>query len=177
MGDLDAPSWTVRARAAERLATGFCAGTLDEATCRAAEDAFRTLVHDSETLVRRILAECLKRHAGLPRDITVALATDVPDVAVPMLEHSPALADDDLLRILRLYPGEHRAAIARRRAVSEAVADALCRCAGEEVLQTLLRNHGALVAERTLRWVIGRHADREGVVEPATRRLHGNEAA
>jgi uncharacterized protein (DUF2336 family) len=170
MRDLEAPSWTARARAAERLATDFCAGALDDAARSAAEDGFRMLVHDSEVLVRRVLAECLKR-AALPHDIAVALATDVPDVAVPLLEHSPALADDDLLRIMRLYPGEHRAAIARRRTVSEPVADALCRCAGEAVVAELLRNRGALVAARTLRWLIGRRADWQSVTAPAARRL------
>jgi len=177
MRDLDAPSWTVRARAAERLATDYCAGALDDAARSAAEDAFRVLVHDCEVLVRRVLAECLKRAAGLPHDVAVALATDVPHVAVPLLEHSPSLGDDDLLRILRLHPGEHRAAIARRRTVSEPVADALCRCAGEAVVAELLRNHGAYLAARTLRWLVGRRADWQSVAAPAARRLAEVEVA
>ena len=168
---LDAPCWTERARAVERLASVFCAGTLDEAERRSAEDAFRTLVYDSETLVRRVLAECLKRAAHLPRDIAAALASDTPDIAVPMLEHSPALADDDLLRILGLNPGPHRAAIARRQVVSEAVADTLCRCGDEDVVSALLRNGGAAVSERTLRWLICRRSDWTRVAESAARRL------
>ena len=68
----------------------------------AAEDAFRVLRFDGEPLVRRVLSDCLKRAAGLPRDIALALAYDKIEVAEPMLEHSPALTDDDLIRIIDL---------------------------------------------------------------------------
>src|SRR5438445_7948647 len=43
---LDGPSWTARAKGAERIAELYCRGGLDGATRRIAEDAFRVLRWD-----------------------------------------------------------------------------------------------------------------------------------
>src|SRR5258707_4177345 len=125
---LDAPSLAVRAKHAERLAPMYCRGMLNAAERTIAEEAFRLLRYDSEILVRRLLAECLKHAPALPRDIALALATDQAEIAVPFIEDSPALGEHDLLAILHDYPGAHRLAIARRRALPERVSDALRRC-------------------------------------------------
>jgi uncharacterized protein (DUF2336 family) len=125
---LEASSLAVRAKQAERLAALYCCGTLDVAERSLAEEAFRLLRYDSEIIVRRLLAECLKDAPLLPRDIALALATDKAEIAVPFIEDSPALGELDLLAILRDHPGPHRLAIARRRDLPKGVSDALCRC-------------------------------------------------
>ena len=125
---LDASSLTARAKQAERLAALYCRGALDAGERNIAEEAFRLLRYDSEIIVRRLLAECLKDAPALPRDIAVALATDKAEIAVPFIEDSPALGEHDLLAILHDHPGPHRNAIARRRDLPKRVSDALCRC-------------------------------------------------
>ena len=126
---LDTSSLAVRAKHAERLAALYCHGTLDARERNIAEEAFRLLRYDSEMIVRRLLAECLKDAPLLPRDIALALATDKAEIAVPFIEGSPALGEHDLLAILHDHPGPHRLAIARRRDLPKRVSDALCRCA------------------------------------------------
>jgi uncharacterized protein (DUF2336 family) len=141
---IDAPCWMMRAKAAERIGETFCTRRLDDAARIAAEDAFRFLRFDGEPLVRRVLSDCLKRAAGLPRDIALALAYDRIEVAEPMLEHSPALTDDDLIAILRDHPGGHRVAIARRHSLSRRVRAALERCGDKDVLAALAESDAAL---------------------------------
>jgi uncharacterized protein (DUF2336 family) len=125
---LDGSSLTVRAKQAERLAALYCRGALDAVERSVAEEAFRLLSYDSEIIVRRLLAECLKEAQALPRDIALALATDKAEIAVPFIEGSPALGEHDLLAILRDHPGPHRLAIARRSGLPRRVSDALCDC-------------------------------------------------
>src|SRR5712692_3166746 len=125
---LEASNLAVRAKHAERLAAVYSRGALDAAGRTVAEEAFRLLRYDSEVLVRRLLAECLRHAPLLPRDIALALATDKAEIAVPFIEDSPVLGEHELLAILHDHPGPHRLAVARRRDLPERVSDALGRC-------------------------------------------------
>ena len=154
MRAIDAPSWAARAKSAERIAALYCRSGLDPATRRVAEEAFRVLRYDSEAVVRRLLAECLKDAPHLPRDIAMSLATDAAEVAAPFLAHSPALGERDLIAILRDHPGPYRMAVARRQPLSEAVADALCRCGDRTVVLAVLGNEAAMIGEATLHAVL-----------------------
>jgi uncharacterized protein (DUF2336 family) len=168
----EGPSWTERAKAVCKLAAAYDASVLGETERLAAEELFRALAHDSETVVRRLLAEWLKDSRQLPRDIALALAMDCPEVAAPILTHSAALEAEDLLRVVREHPGEHRAAVARRFALAAEVADALCRCGDERAVATLLENEAAEVPERTLAWLLEARATWHGI-GPAIARRRG----
>jgi uncharacterized protein (DUF2336 family) len=166
----EAPSWTERAKAVGKLAAAYDADTLGETERLAAEELFRALAHDSETVVRRLVAEWLKDSQLLPRDIALALATDCPEVAAPILIHSAALEAEDLLRVVREHPGEHRAAIARRFALAAEVVEALCRCGDERAVATLLENQAAEVPEPTLDWLLEARAAWRDVSAAVARR-------
>jgi uncharacterized protein (DUF2336 family) len=168
----EAPSWTERAKAIGKLAAAYDDGTLDETQRLAAQELFRALAQDSETVVRRLLAEWLKDSPQLPRDVALALATDCPEVAGPILTHSQALEPEDLLRVLREHPGEHRAAIARRFALAGEVVEALCRCGDERAVATLLANRAADVPEPTLDWLLEARAAWREVGQAVARRRH-----
>jgi uncharacterized protein (DUF2336 family) len=155
---LEETNWTARAKCAERLTALYCQRRLDATERTLAEETFRLLCYDGEILVRRLLAECLKREPNLPRDIALALANDKSDVAVPFIEDSPTLDDRDLLAILRDHPGPHRLAIARRPTITAALSDALCRCGDPAIILGLLANHGAVLSTATLRWLLDRRA-------------------
>lgn len=107
-------SWTARAKAIERVATRFVEGPLSDAERLTALDVFRAALYDGEPLVRRVFAESVKRATDLPRDIVLALARDVPEVAAPFLAATPLLGDDDLYIIARDGSTAHRLAIACR---------------------------------------------------------------
>ena len=166
---LDEANWTARAKCAERVAALYCQGRLDAVERELAEETFRLLCYDGEIVVRRLLAECLKRVPSLPRDIALPLATDKSEIAVPFIEDSPSLADADLLVILRDYPGPHRTAIAARQRLSEPVSDALCRYGDTMTTTMVLDNHGATIAPATLHWLLDKRPERP-VLEAIRRR-------
>ena len=168
---LDEVNWTARAKCAERVAALYCQDRLDTAERGLAEATFRLLCYDGEVVVRRLLAECLKRAPRLPRDIALSLATDKSEIAVPFIEESPSLADRDLLAILREHPGPHRAAIAGRQDLSEQVSDALCRCDDGTTATMILANHGAAVSSATLHWLLDQRPQRSLLEAIGRRRL------
>jgi uncharacterized protein (DUF2336 family) len=166
---LDEVSWIARAKCADRIAALYCQDRLDAAERALAEETFRVLCYDGEIVVRRLLAECLKRAARLPRDIALPLATDKSEIAVPFIEDSPSLVDRDLLAILRDHPGPHRVAIAGRRQVSERVSDALCRCDDATTAATILANQGAALSSATLHWLLDQRPEHT-ILEAIARR-------
>jgi len=171
LASLEEANWTARAKCAERVAALYCQDKLDAVERGLAEETFRLLCYDGEIVVRRLLAECLKRAPDLPRDIALPIATDKSEIAVPFIEDSPSLADRDLLTILRDHPGPHRRAIAGRRQVSEQVSDALCRCDDDMTAPMILANHGAAVSPGTLHWLLDQRPERTILEAIARRRL------
>jgi uncharacterized protein (DUF2336 family) len=75
-----------------------------------------------------------------PRDVALVLANDAASVAAPVLEHSQALTEDDLIAVARGKDTDHRVAISKRAGVGEKVTDALLDFGETEVMETLLDN-------------------------------------
>jgi uncharacterized protein (DUF2336 family) len=120
-------SWTARAKIIERVASRFSQGAYPPAEHSLALDLFRIALYDSEPLVRRVLAESLKRAGDLPHDMVSRLAQDIPEVSAPFLAASPLLGDDELLPLATGGATVQRAAIACRPRLSPRVANILYR--------------------------------------------------
>lgn len=147
---LDAGDWLHRAKAADALAALFCGGGLSGGERARAEELFRLTRFDGEVLVRRVLAEGLKRSAALSREIVLLYIADRAEVAAPLIECSPVLDDADLLRILREESSGHRMAVARRHRLSEPVSQPILSSGDEPLIVTLLQNPGAAIADCAL---------------------------
>ncbi|HUH83394.1 MAG TPA: DUF2336 domain-containing protein [Stellaceae bacterium] len=156
---IEKASWTERAKSLERLARRFADDALDHAEWRAAIEAFRVVLYDSEPLVRLVLAESVKASRDLPGDVLLALARDIAMVAAPVLEHSPLLTDDDLLPMAQRATTAHRLAIAGRRGISGRLAAALCRLGERAVILRLLANDGATLTPETLDELLDHYPD------------------
>lgn len=78
-----------------------------------------------------------------PRTLALKLAHDEEQVAAPVLQHSKALTDDDLVAVAQHRGQGHMMAIAKRSTLAPAVTDALVARGEGEVLTTVTRNLGA----------------------------------
>lgn len=163
-------SAAARAATVEKIAGGMSGSAFTEAERREAEAIFRLLVNDAEVLVRQTLAETLKLVPDLPRDIVKTLASDIADVATPMLSYSTALSDEDLLEIISQKSDLHQMAIARRSTVSELVSERLAEAGSEDVVATLMQNDGAEISENTYVKVLNQFKDSDKVKAPMVRR-------
>jgi uncharacterized protein (DUF2336 family) len=167
---VEAPDWVRRAKAANGLAALFCSGALNAAEQLLAEEYFRLTRFDPEVLVRRVLAESLKRSTIVSRDTVWLFATDRAEVAIPLIECSPALADADLLQILREESECHRLAVARRYRVPAPVVKPILAGGDEPLIAALLRNPGAVVADDALYRLIRSRALRPPILDALARR-------
>ena len=159
-----------RARTTAKIAAEFGAAALSEAERRIAEDIFRTLVKDTEVLVREALAAHLKSTPELPHDVALALARDVDSVALPVLKFSEVLTDDDLIEIVRGQEPAKQVAIAQRTGVSEAVSDALVDTGNEVAVAHLVGNEGAALSEDAFERVIDNYNESTSVADSLARR-------
>lgn len=164
------PSPDNRAETVSKVATEFSKGELDAEARALATEIFRIVVHDAELRVRKALADCIKDNPDVPYDVALTLAQDVSEVAVPVLENSAVLEDEDLLEIIRNFQPEHQIAVARRAEVSPEIADALAETHNEDVVATLIANEGATLTEKTMRNVLDEFGELEKINAPMARR-------
>jgi uncharacterized protein (DUF2336 family) len=130
------------------------------------QDILGKLVTSIEIDVRASLAEAVMRsHVDLP-ELERMLANDAIEVARPILEQSRVLADVDLITIIKQRTDEHRLAIAMRDMLSETVTDALVQNAGNDVIETLLRNPNALISRRAMEYLVAESKRQDRFQEP-----------
>jgi uncharacterized protein (DUF2336 family) len=117
-------------------------------------EIFLTLARRAEREVRKALSEKLAHAEWAPAALVNVLALDEIEIARPILECSPILQDDDLLRVLIEASLEHQIAVARRPRISGRVADAVIDQAEPAVLMALTTNHTAAVSADGVRRLV-----------------------
>lgn len=131
-----------------------------------AEQIFRLLLRDTEVRVRISLAENVKSSQAIPRDIVMKLAKDVEEVALPVLEFSEVLSDQDLVDIIKSSEQVSRhVAISKRKSVSAVVSDTLMDEGSEKVAASLANNQGAILTESVLNKIITTCSSNESVMQ------------
>ncbi len=128
------------------------------------------LMDKVETMVRQHLSETIAEVANAPRSLVVKLANDKIDVATPVLTHSPALGDDDLVKIVQTKSQDHLKAISQRPMVAEKVTDVLVVKGDDEVLETLADNVGARFSEGGMETMVVRADGNESLSQSLMKR-------
>ncbi len=155
----------VRAATAAKVA-GSLDSSLSTNERELANDVCRQFVHDAAVEVRAALAESLKQSEAVPHDIALSLAADAAEVALPILQFSQVLTDEDLLEVIGANDPKKQVAIARRESVSADVADALVETRNEDVVAELVANDGAEIRESTFEKVLEEFQDSDRVKTP-----------
>lgn len=160
---LSDPSADNRAKTAAKVAGDFDSGALSDSERQIAEEIFRFMVKDAEVRVREALAQNLKESPDLPHDVALSLAQDVDQVALPILQFSDVLTDDDLIEIIQSQSEDKQTAIAGRSSVSDSVSEALVDTGNEKAITSLLSNEGADISENSLKKVVDDYGEREQI--------------
>ena len=117
-------------------------------------EIFLTLARQAERGVRKVLSEKLAHADWAPAALVNVLALDEIEIARPILESSPILQDEDLLRVLIEASLEHQIAVARRPRISGRVADAVIDQAEPAVLMALTTNRTAEISAEGVRRLV-----------------------
>jgi len=136
--------------------------------------ALGTLALDEVLKIRVALSSTLKDHAHTPPKIAGQLARDVErEVSEPILRFCAAVADEDLLDILKGHPAPWVIdAIAARREVSEGVSLAVIETEERPAGSTLIKNDGAALVESVLHQIVLRARDFPEWQKPISERAH-----
>ncbi|NBX04063.1 MAG: DUF2336 domain-containing protein [Alphaproteobacteria bacterium] len=145
------PSAKVRGVLAAKIAAEYRHGGFSSSESQVAADIFRLLLKDVEVSVREAMAQQLCHSPHVPRDIILKLANDETEVAMPILQHSSVLTEEDLVAIVSSTKEVLRlCAIAKRDNVSERLSTSLINKGEEQVFIDLFANKGAMVSPDSL---------------------------
>jgi uncharacterized protein (DUF2336 family) len=133
-------------------------------------DILEKLIREVSREIRRKLTVKLADAPGTPRELAVLLANDEIDIASPMLIRSKVLQDADLIEIVRNRSTQHLLAIAMRRDLSTAVADALVESGEKDVVRTLLENQDAHISRATMAYLVEQSKAVDEFQEPLVKR-------
>ena len=135
-----------RAEATSALARAYLHSDLSPDDLAAAEGAMIMLLDDPSPLVRRALAEVFATSQKAPLVVVQALATDQPDVALPILACSPLLLEEDLVDLIATGQTDTQVAIASRALLPRSLAAAIAEVGSAEACLALLENADAEIA-------------------------------
>lgn len=161
-----------RSLGVRHLAVEIAADGLDSAERAYLETLLKQLAGDAELVVRVALAAAVRRSGNVPRDVALTLADDVSTVAQPILEESPVLNDRDLLKILGECDGRKQVCIARRHAISGAVAACVVDAGNAAAVTALVENDSAPLDPDLLLRIFDRYGSFETVKSAMARRGH-----
>lgn len=160
-----------RAAVGARIASNYEKEELGEKERKIAEQIFRLLLKDTEVKVRSALSHNLKNSTEIPRDIVIAMAHDVTEVSLPILECSQVLDDSDLLDIIHsTRENEKFLAISKRNIISEIVSDTLVSKGDDKVIDSLINNDGAAISENVFSELIDDYKENPVFMETLTTR-------
>lgn len=111
---------------------------------------------DMEEAVRAELAQRFAQTASAPTGLMRNLANDTITVAAPVLAHSTALSEDDLLQVVRTQGQGHLRAVCQRVEVSERISDVIVDRGDDDTLSALLRNNQARLSRSASEAVVDR---------------------
>lgn len=143
---------------------------LSEQERAAMADILRQLIHDVEISVRKHLAIRLSDEPEAPSELVYILANDAAEIAHPVLTRSAVLQDPELVEIIRNRSLEHQLAIAMRASISPVVCDALVKTENETVVESLLNNQGAEIAQETMSYLVEQSQRVDAFQNPLIRR-------
>ncbi|MBL9034374.1 MAG: DUF2336 domain-containing protein [Rhodospirillaceae bacterium] len=133
-------------------------------------DILKKLLQEVAKPIRIALAAKLAQAKSAPAEVIEILGNDDIEIAMPILIHSEFLTDRALIDIIRQRTKQHRLAVAMRRRLSSGVCDALVEMRERDVIQQLLKNHGAQISQATLAYLADQSAWVDEYQEPLLHR-------
>lgn len=163
---IDSPDTGTKIQVIEKLSSQYNRSDFTQEQIQLAEQIFRLLLKEAEVEVRKALSTNLMSNRNIPHDVVYALAKDVEQVSLPVLQFSDVLTDADLVEIISSSQSAGvQVSVASRANVSEEVSTALIDTKNEAVITNLLRNDGAKISDAGYTKVVDTFSESERMVE------------
>jgi uncharacterized protein (DUF2336 family) len=145
-----------RAEATAALARAYLYSDLSPDDRAASEGALIMSLDDPSPLVRVALARALAFSEDAPLVVILGLASDQPEVAGWVLQHSPLMVDGDLVDAAAAGHTGTQLAIANRGGLAPAVSAAIAEVGAPEACLVLIENPSAEIAPLSLDRIVER---------------------
>jgi uncharacterized protein (DUF2336 family) len=152
-----------RASAAVKICRRIDGMRLSEDERDHANQILEMLAGDVATLVRRALAVTLKQSPNLPHDLALKLARDIEAVAIPILQNSPVLTEEDLVEVVLAGEPARQVAVANRVQVSEALTEVIALYGCRDAVEAVAANEGASFSDDAYSGALNRFGSDTGV--------------
>lgn len=159
-----------RAEIAAKIAGELGSAALSDAERVIIDDILHQLMRDTAVRVRESLAKSLAHNPDVPHDVAMTLAADLEEIAIPILQNSPVLTDEDLVEIIKSGEDGKQSAVARRDTVPAKVANAIIDSDNADAVSMLVGNDGAQLDEQAFDKVLDKYADNDAIKDPMARR-------
>lgn len=136
-----------RANATMRLAKAVKNPDLSDKDRAYANKVLSAISEDVSDLVRRALAVTLRNSPFIPKLILQKLISDIESIAVPLIQHSPILTDEDLSKILNSGIAGKVRAVAARAELSNHVVSSLIQMGDANAVGQLAANDSVTLSE------------------------------
>jgi len=113
-------------------------------------DLIDQLLQTRNPAVRAELVNKFVDAKRMPRRMAVSLASDNIEVARSVLISNETLTDQDLVTVVETQSRDHAKAVAARKSINEAVADALVTTGDIHIMQIVAENLGAKLSGKAL---------------------------
>lgn len=124
-----------------------------------------------EISLRKEIAEKLADVKDAPKGLVQQLAHDEISVAQPILQRSPILSEEDLVRVVRQRGQGHMKAISQRREVPQKLTAELVERGNKDVLVTLAENQGAQFDSNAMEKMVDHSRTVKELQKPMTERF------
>ncbi len=161
---MPAPS---RLNAARTAAQGFAAQEMAAEDLELTEAVVGYFAADEDATVRQTVAEAVKSCEFLSNAIALKLALDDDEIALPVVEQSPALRDEDLLLVLESASNAKQTAVAGRAHLGLKPTGWIAEHGCYPAIRVCLENETAIIGKSGYRHIMGRFGD----VDPIQRLL------
>lgn len=125
----------------------------------------RKLASDISQQVREVLAFELRVSPDLPTDLAEKIACDIENVSSPFLEHTQALNDEQLIKLLPKLHNNAHITLARRNDLSPNLAHALVTHAAEPAVTYVVRNTDLKLKDETYSKVVERFPTNKSLMD------------
>ncbi|MHA7772314.1 DUF2336 domain-containing protein [Roseibium sp. M-1] len=156
----EADERTLDIRAAQEFADRYLAADPGSPEQTSMAAALTILLDDPSRAVRKAIAKILAASPRAPGHVIRCLASDVDEVAIPVLQASPILTEAELVDLLAEGSNAVQCAIAVRDGLPASICAAICEVGCEEACRALLQNHSARILQSSLLRIAQRFEDR-----------------
>lgn len=135
------PSDDTKISIINKLAKNYDFDSFSDEEKEVANEVLKLLAKDISARIRINISEKFCRNNNIPQEVAVQLANDIEDfVAIPMVQFSGVLKDEDLENIINTDQGEKQRAIARRENISEGLQNTIITKGSERTIEALIAN-------------------------------------